>query len=286
MATGIGIARKGWLGPGDVLNARPADDVLAFARARRAEEEAGCPRVGEEGGTKATRKRRGTVQAAARKRRPVRARPGARPALLLDRLLARYPDAHCALDFTNAYELLVATILSAQCTDKRVNMVTPALFARYPDARARAGAPGGRRGADQEHRLLPQQGEEPHRHGDGRRRAPRRRGAGDDGALVVLPGVGRKTANVILGNAFGLNEGIVVDTHVTRLSNRLALAKAPIREDRARPARAVPAGAMDHALAPAHLARPSGLRREEAAVRGVLAGGCVFCGELVSWIAG
>ncbi|CAN5213956.1 endonuclease III [soil metagenome] len=145
--------------------------------------------------------------------------------VVLDRLLARYPDAHCALDFTNAYELLAATILSAQCTDKRVNMVTPALFARYPDPRALAIADptevediirttgffrnkaksliGMATGLVQSHA-----GEVP----------------ADMDALVKLPGVGRKTANVILGNAFGRNDGIVVDTHVTRVSNRLDLA--------------------------------------------------------------
>ena len=144
--------------------------------------------------------------------------------VVLDRLLARYPDAHCALDFTNAYELLSATILSAQCTDKRVNLVTPALFARYPDPRALAAADqpdveaiirttgffrnkaksliGMASGL-----VLSHAGEVP----------------AEMGVLVKLPGVGRKTANVILGNAFGRNDGIVVDTHVTRVSNRLGL---------------------------------------------------------------
>jgi endonuclease III len=149
----------------------------------------------------------------------------AHAALLLDRLLERYPDAHCALDFTNAFELLCATILSAQCTDKRVNMVTPALFARYPDARSLAAA----RQEDVEElikstgffrnkakSLIGMATAIVERH-DGEVPA-------DMDSLVVLPGVGRKTANVILGNAFGRNDGIVVDTHVTRLSNRLALA--------------------------------------------------------------
>ncbi|HEY2067741.1 MAG TPA: endonuclease III [Gemmatimonadaceae bacterium] len=144
--------------------------------------------------------------------------------LLLGRLLERYPDAHCALDFTNAFELLCATILSAQCTDKRVNMVTPALFARYPDAAALAAA----KQEDVEELVKST--------GFFRNKAKSLIGMAtalverhDGGvpaemdALVVLPGVGRKTANVILGNAFGKNEGIVVDTHVTRLSNRLAL---------------------------------------------------------------
>ena len=144
--------------------------------------------------------------------------------VLLDRLLSTYPDAHCALDFRNAYELLCATILSAQCTDKRVNMVTPSLFARYPDARALAAA----RQEDVEElirttgffrnkakSLIGMATALVERHGG---EVP-----ADMEALVVLPGVGRKTANVILGNAFGRNDGIVVDTHVTRLSNRLAL---------------------------------------------------------------
>jgi endonuclease-3 len=146
-------------------------------------------------------------------------------AVVLDRLLERYPDAHCALDFSNAFELLCATILSAQCTDKRVNMVTPALFARYPDAPSLAAA----RQEDVEELIKST--------GFFRNKAKSLIGMAtavvehhggevpaDMDSLVVLPGVGRKTANVILGNAFGRNDGIVVDTHVTRLSNRLGLA--------------------------------------------------------------
>jgi endonuclease-3 len=144
--------------------------------------------------------------------------------VLLDRLLAQYPDAHCALDFTNSYQLLAATILSAQCTDKRVNMVTPVLFARYPNAAALAAA----KQEDVEEiirttgffrnkakSLIGMAAALVERHGG---EVP-----ADMVALVKLPGVGRKTANVILGNAFGRNDGIVVDTHVTRLSNRLGL---------------------------------------------------------------
>jgi endonuclease-3 len=144
--------------------------------------------------------------------------------VVLERLLAAYPEAHCALDFTNAYQLLCATILSAQCTDKRVNMVTPVLFARYPDAAALAAA-------------RPEELEEIIRStGFFRSKAKsligmatglvERHGGevpADMDALTALPGVGRKTANVILGNAFGRNDGIVVDTHVTRVSNRLGL---------------------------------------------------------------
>jgi len=159
----------------------------------------------------------------ARRPRPRGPALRAHAALVLDRLLERYPDAHCALDFTNAYQLLCATILSAQCTDKRVNLVTPALFARYPDARSLAAA----RQEDVEELIRTT--------GFFRNKAKSLIGMatavvehhggdipGDMDSLVVLPGVGRKTANVILGNAFGRNDGIVVDTHVTRLSNRLA----------------------------------------------------------------
>jgi len=140
------------------------------------------------------------------------------------RLSAEYPDAHCALDHGSPYELLAATILSAQCTDKRVNMVTPALFAKYPDARSLAAAnpvtleemirsTGFFRNKTKS--LLGMATAVTELHG----------GAVPDSmaALVALPGVGRKTANVVLGNAFGRNEGVVVDTHVGRLSRRLAL---------------------------------------------------------------
>lgn len=151
---------------------------------------------------------------------------GEHAATLLARLLERYPDAHCALDFRNPYELLCATILSAQCTDKRVNIVTPALFARYPDASALAAA----RQEDVEE-LVRTTGFFRNKAKSliGMATALVERHAGEVPAemesLVVLPGVGRKTANVILGNAFGKDEGIVVDTHVTRLSNRLGLTK-------------------------------------------------------------
>jgi endonuclease-3 len=160
----------------------------------------------------------------AARRKLSRAKLAAHAGVLLDRLLARYPDAHCALDFTNAFELLCATILSAQCTDKRVNLVTPSLFARYPDAESLAAA----KPEDVEEivrstgffrskakSLIGMAAALVERHGG---EVPARMDA-----LTALPGVGRKTANVILGNAFGRNDGIVVDTHVTRLSNRLAL---------------------------------------------------------------
>jgi endonuclease-3 len=137
-----------------------------------------------------------------------------------------YPDARCALHHENPLQLLIATILSAQCTDARVNMVTPALFARYPDARAFAEADLGEleKGIQSTgffrnkaknikaccQRLVESHGGE----------VP-----GSLEELVPLPGVGRKTANVILGTAFGV-PGITVDTHVRRLSLRMGLTKA------------------------------------------------------------
>ena len=138
-----------------------------------------------------------------------------------------YPQAHCELDFRNPYELTVATILSAQCTDKRVNMVTPALFAAYPDADALADAP-----PEAVEALVKTTGffRAKAKNLIGMAQAVMARHGGEIpatmAALVVLPGVGRKTANVVLGNAFGINEGVVVDTHVGRLANRLGLTKA------------------------------------------------------------
>ncbi|HEX6599194.1 MAG TPA: endonuclease III [Gemmatimonadaceae bacterium] len=184
---------------------------------------------------KTTAKTRTPAKKAALKKQPARRkvpRPRGKAALgehaaaVLARLLERYPDAHCALDFRNPYELLCATILSAQCTDKRVNMTTPALFARYPNAATLAEA-------------KPEELEEIIRSTGffrskaksliGMARALVERHGGevpdDMEALVVLPGVGRKTANVVLGDAFDRREGIVVDTHVTRVGNRLGLTK-------------------------------------------------------------
>ena len=150
----------------------------------------------------------------------------AHAAELYARLAKEYPDAHCELDYGNPLELLSATILSAQCTDKRVNLVTPTLFARYPSAHALAVAnpeeleeiirsTGFFRNKTKS--LLGMSAAIVERHGG---EVP---STLDD--LVKLPGVGRKTANVVLGNAFGKAEGIVVDTHVTRLSARLGLTK-------------------------------------------------------------
>jgi endonuclease-3 len=138
-----------------------------------------------------------------------------------------YPTAHCELDYRNPYELTVATILSAQCTDKRVNMVTPALFAAYPDATALADAR-----LEHVEELVKTTGffRSKAKNLIGMAQAVVAKHGGEIPAtmddLVVLAGVGRKTANVVLGNAFGINVGVVVDTHVGRLSNRLGLTRA------------------------------------------------------------
>lgn len=160
------------------------------------------------------------------KRRKPPAGPAKRARLTLQRLKQTYPDAACALHHSNPFELLCATILSAQCTDARVNLVTPVLFARYPDPAALAAA----RQSELEEIIKST--------GFFRNKARSLIGmaqaiVAEHGGVVprtmeqlrALPGVGRKTANVVLGNAFGINEGITVDTHVTRLSKRLALTR-------------------------------------------------------------
>jgi endonuclease III len=149
-----------------------------------------------------------------------------RVAAILPILKALYPDAKCSLRFTTPLELLVATILSAQCTDERVNQVTPALFARFKTAQEYADADVAEIAAfvqtcgffrakakniqamaaavvQRHHGVVPRTMDELH----------------------ALAGVGRKTANVVLGNCFGINVGVTVDTHVTRLSNRLGLTR-------------------------------------------------------------
>jgi endonuclease-3 len=148
----------------------------------------------------------------------------ARVDAVLPILKRTYPDAKCSLDFTNPLELIVATILSAQCTDERVNIVTKSLFKKYRKAADYANAPAEELEKDIQST------------GFYRNKAKSLRGMGaalverhggrvpatmDE--LVELPGVGRKTANVVLGNAFDTNVGVTVDTHVTRVSNRLDL---------------------------------------------------------------
>jgi endonuclease-3 len=145
---------------------------------------------------------------------------------ILAGLKKAYPDAHCELHFSTPLDLLVATILSAQCTDKRVNLVTASLFQRFRSAADYAEAPpaeleeaiqstGFFRNKAKNIQSCCQALVERHR-GE----VPRTMEA-----LTHLDGVGRKTANVVLGNAFGLNEGVVVDTHVSRLSQRLGLTR-------------------------------------------------------------
>lgn len=138
-----------------------------------------------------------------------------------------YPEATCALRHRDPYELLVATILSAQCTDARVNQVTPALFARYPDARALAAADPHELEAlihstgffrAKARNLLAMARQLVGRHGGA---VPH-----DLDALTALPGVGRKTAHVVLGDAFAIASGVVVDTHVKRLARRLGLTES------------------------------------------------------------
>ncbi|MBD1910157.1 MULTISPECIES: endonuclease III [unclassified Leptolyngbya] len=154
---------------------------------------------------------------------------------ILLRLKRLYPDATCSLDYQTPVQLLVATILSAQCTDERVNMVTPALFSCFPDAPALASADPAElemlvkstgfyrnkakniQGACR--RIVTEYGGEvPQRMED----------------LLTLPGVARKTANVVLAHAFGINAGVTVDTHVKRLTNRFGLTKEsdPVKIER------------------------------------------------------
>lgn len=150
----------------------------------------------------------------------------ARITSILDLLDELYPDAHCELDFTSPFELLVAVVLSAQCTDQRVNLVTPALFARFPD-------PAALMHSD------PAELEELIRStGFFRNKAKNLKGAAKKlvekfggqvprtmDELLTLPGVARKTGNVVLGTAYGIPSGVVVDTHIARLSQRLAMTR-------------------------------------------------------------
>jgi endonuclease-3 len=155
-----------------------------------------------------------------------------RASAVFRRLARFFPDARCSLDYSSPLELLVATVLSAQCTDVRVNLVTPALFRKYRTAADYARAPAGALEND-----IRQTG-----FFNAKARSLRRAGAAiaaEHGGrvpdtmeeLVALPGVGRKTANVVLGNAFGKDEGFVVDTHVARVSRRLGFTRQadPVR---------------------------------------------------------
>jgi endonuclease III len=143
-------------------------------------------------------------------------------------LLKRYyPDAECALHYSNPEELLIATVLSAQCTDERVNKVTPALFAAYPAMKELAAAPVAEIEAHiKSVNFFRNKAKNLQALADILVSRHNGRVPADLEALVKLPGVGRKTANVVLGNAFRRATGIVVDTHVQRLSRRLGLTRA------------------------------------------------------------
>ena len=164
----------------------------------------------------------GSGRRVARKRKLSRKELPAYAEEVLRRLKTAYPDAHTELDFETPLQLLIATILSAQCTDKRVNMVTPELFRVFPTASDLACAEAARLEEmirttgffrNKTKSLLGMSAAIVERHNG---EVPRTMAE-----LVALPGVGRKTANVVLGNALGVNDGVVVDTHVGRLSNRL-----------------------------------------------------------------
>lgn len=150
----------------------------------------------------------------------------ARTAEIIKRLKKAYPTAHCALNHTNAFELLIATILSAQCTDERVNIVTSTLFRKYRGPRDLAAASQAELESDIRSTGF-------FRNKARNIRAASQRLIDEFGGevpstmdeLLSLPGVARKTANVVLGNAFGIASGVVVDTHVSRLSQRLGLTK-------------------------------------------------------------
>jgi endonuclease-3 len=158
-----------------------------------------------------------------------------RAAAILRRLSKAYPEARCSLTFGSPLELLVATILSAQCTDVRVNKVTPGLFAKYRTAADYARAPAGELESNIQSTGF----------FNAKAKSLRRMGAAiaaEHGGrvpdtmedLLKLPGVGRKTANVVLGNAFGKDEGFVVDTHVGRLARRMGFTRQtdPVKVER------------------------------------------------------
>jgi endonuclease III len=158
--------------------------------------------------------------------REAKAKRRERVATIVDRLHRDYPDADCALTYSSPWELLVATILSAQCTDQRVNQETPALFARYPTIVEMAAA-----GQEEMEEMV-------RRTGFFRNKARAIREAAavvvdefdgelprDIDSLLTLRGVARKTANVVLGTAFGIPSGVVVDTHIGRLSQRLGFTR-------------------------------------------------------------
>jgi len=194
------------------------------------------PRNASRPATAAAGRKKGTrtVAAATTKKKLAAARTSGAPKVdpkttakkVVKHLAEDYPDVTCALENESAFELLVATILSAQCTDERVNMVTPELFRRWPTPEKMAAAP-----IEQLEKVI-------HSTGFYRNKAKNIKACSreladkhngevprDIESMVTLPGVGRKTANVVLGTCYGMATGVVVDTHVTRISNRLGLTK-------------------------------------------------------------
>ncbi|MCB9890809.1 MAG: endonuclease III [Planctomycetes bacterium] len=171
-------------------------------------------------------RRPGNSEALPPRGRETKGRRAERLASILEELHRLYPVADCALDHRNAFELLVATILSAQCTDKTVNLVTPALFERYPDAAALAAAK-----VPTLEKLIYSTGFYKNKAKNLKAMAERLQAEHGGNvpdtmeALLRLPGVARKTANVVLGTHFGIAVGIVVDTHVGRLARRLGLTR-------------------------------------------------------------
>jgi endonuclease-3 len=198
--------------------------MVAPARSVRPAEKAGDPGVSNtvnrstEGKPRQSRPRPGGRESAAAR--------AARAERICERLAEAYPDASCSLDFRSPFELVVATILSAQCTDRRVNMVTVELFRRWPSPARMAAAPPaaleevirttGFFRAKAKNVLGCCQALVERHGGEVPRTLPE---------LVKLPGVGRKTANVVLGSAFGIPSGVVVDTHVGRIARRLGLTR-------------------------------------------------------------
>jgi endonuclease-3 len=211
-------------------------DTMAAMAVKKVAKKAAKKIVAKATRTTSTKQKRGALRAKPRSQKRDPGQPGStsgldtdpkRIAELLRRLQAAYPNAECALHHRNAWELLVATILSAQCTDVRVNIVTPSLFRKFPTPAAFAAA------------SLPAIEEEIRSTGFYHNKAKSISGAAKKVVsefggkvpetmeeLLTLPGVARKTANVVLGVAFKKAEGVVVDTHVLRLSHRLGLTRA------------------------------------------------------------
>ncbi len=196
---------------------------------------------------------------------------------ILKALDEAYPEAVCALHHRTPWELLVATILSAQCTDVRVNMVTPELFRRFPTPAAMAKA------------SLPELEELIRTTGFFRNKAKSIQGAARKiiaefggevpqtlAELITVPGAARKTANVVLGVWFGKAEGVVVDTHVFRIARRLELAKGDTpRKGRAGTDADSAARPLDQLFAPDHPSRPPGVRRAQSQMQSVQSGAAV-----------